>query len=270
MLMMNTVLTHFFDPIFNVDHSWDVAASIIALLSICIAIASFIIALKTLKSQIQTAKNTMPVITQEIQEVLLERMFRKIFDNYIALNALKQIVNQTNYLSYPSEDILRGLKIDDTYIHMELYYNTPSNYKVIHNLLYSIKSYNIKLDVFNEHLKENHISVDYYRKEMERVLKLNKIIAKGWSNVMESLYRYDNNKKWGNFMTILKQIIKSQEKNINQDQFKIYYSEDDFFANLIDIGQKEIILNCMNAYANLTMQGMTDRFIPKNKKATRR
>lgn len=257
-------MTHFFDPIFNVEHSWDVAASIIALLSICIAIASFIIAYKTLKSQIQTAKNTTPIITQEIQELLLERLFRKIFDNYIVLNALKQIMEQTNYLSYPSEDILSGLKIDDTSIHMELYYNTPSHYKIIHNFLCSIKSYNSKLDVFNEHVKDNHISVDFYRREIERVIKLNKMIAKGWSNTMESIYGYDANKKWGNFIKMLQQIIKSQGENIiNQDNPVAYYSYDDFLVNLIDLGRKDVLLDCMNVYANLTIQGFSGRFIPK-------
>ena len=101
---------------------WDWIAVSIALLSLIVAFISLSIAWKTLKSQRQTAENTMPVISIGAQYESLISILILILENYINSIVLKvKTVDITDNGS--GSDILLSLfKINTSDIHLELFY----------------------------------------------------------------------------------------------------------------------------------------------------
>ena len=90
---------------------WDWLAVLIALLSFFIACFSLYYAIKTLKSQRQTEKNTLPIINRDIQRFQLCDLIRKLLDGHMRLTALWHMLNKHAFKVYPTERILRLIKI---------------------------------------------------------------------------------------------------------------------------------------------------------------
>ena len=64
---------------------WDWMAVVVALCSLAVACLSLLIAKKTLASQQQTEKNTLPIINLQTQDVLLDRLYEELFNANISI-----------------------------------------------------------------------------------------------------------------------------------------------------------------------------------------
>lgn len=101
---------------------WDWAAVIVALSSLFVAVKSYIIAFKTLKSQQQTAENTLPVFTKERQYEVFRSIEKKLVDNYLnALTILSIMENDGKDANFSYLELVY-LTIDISEIHIELFY----------------------------------------------------------------------------------------------------------------------------------------------------
>jgi len=207
---------------------WDWLAVSVAFCSLFVACLSYYIARRTLKSQQQTEKNTMPIINTSIQEFLLREFIIKLFDGHIKITAIWYLLNDKKYNNYPSEQILDSVKIPQTYIHCELFYNNPSFFRTIEGLEDMVNEYNCAVATLNNHLHENTINNDIYYKEFKNLIHINDRIARTWDKTMSILFNYGINEKSKAIAPFIKDV--SQEE-IDNTELK-YYSQDEVYTTL--------------------------------------
>lgn len=170
---------------------WDWFSAIVAFFSLIVAISAFVIAKRTLASQKQTEKNTMPIIDSTIQEFLLKEFVLMLLDGQIRICALWNVLYKNNYSCYPSEQILEKVKIPTNTIHPELFYNNKDHYHVINGLLNMLSEYNTNISVLNNHLSKTSIPKNLINTEFSGIVALNQKLARTWEKVMFIIYDYD-------------------------------------------------------------------------------
>ena len=210
---------------------WDWLAVSIALFSFCVAVKSFVIAKRTLASQKQTEKNTMPIINITIQEFLFGQLIIKLLDAYVKLTALWNVVADKDFLYYPSEHILTKLKIDNSVIHLELFYNQPESYKYIDGFREMINEYNINLEVLNQHLKCENIENDMISNEIHSIISANNRIAEKWEKIMSIIFEY----KLPQISKIIEPLIEQYNIKPSEElKLKYYNAEDEVYLTLVE------------------------------------
>ena len=142
---------------------WDWIAVVISLLSFITALYSLWIAWKTLKSQIQTAKNTMPVISFGAQYESLVSIVFQVIENYIDSIVVMAKAEDLTEEKISSDFLLTVSKINTADIHLELFYEN--------NLFDSFtnekeKGHKVSTQLFNEE-KSPYRIVSEYRSHLE-------------------------------------------------------------------------------------------------------
>lgn len=219
---------------------WDWITASVTICSFVVAVCAFIIARKTLKSQKQTEKNTMPVINMEIQEFLFGGLVLKLLDAHVKLAALWYLLNEKEFSYYPSEHILEKLKIDKNLIHVELFYDNFDNYTVVEGFVDMLNSYNINITILNEHLKSPKISNEMLYNEFYSLIHENNRIADKWAINMFSLFQYDKNKYVHLLQPLLDQVTFNEGDNLKLR----YYDENEVYIRFLntDIQKKKLLL----------------------------
>lgn len=208
---------------------WDWVAVSIAFCSFCIAVTALVVAVKTLKSQRQTEKNTMPIITLQIQEFLLKEFVFKLLDGQIRVGALWHLLSAKNYSFYPSEQLLEKVKIPMDIFHIELFYNNADLYHCLNGLVDMTSEYNTNIGVLNNHLKNPSISSDIINQEFDTIVRQNEKIADTWKKVMTIVYGYNNHQ----LSSVFDNILNSVEIEDNYS-YSYYDEEDEVYLNFCD------------------------------------
>lgn len=136
-------------------NTWDWVAVMVALFSLIVAVKSYFIALQTLKSQRETAENTLPLLTKKRQYEVFRSIEKRLVDNYInALCVLSILENKGRGVLFSYLEI-NYFKIDLSEIHLELFYEDESNVempKVFDNKSAYVKLYDLtnSLNLYNE------------------------------------------------------------------------------------------------------------------------
>lgn len=230
---------------FNLD-PWDWFSAIVAFFSLIVAIFAFIIAKRTLASQKQTEKNTMPIINIDIQEFLLKEFIFKLLDGQIRISAIWYLLHGKNYLYYPSEQILEKLKVSTESIHTELFYNRADDYLALQGLLNITIEYNINITVLNAHLSNNSIDNNLLYQEFDNIIKQNAKIAEIWGKVMTCIYNYDPSKTASVFAKLLNMI----NDNVVNYEYVLFKDNDDKYLDLLnDDNDKKKFLYYMDTSA---------------------
>lgn len=122
---------------------WDWVAILISIAAFVVAFFTLNIAIKTLRSQRETQKNTAPIITKSIQEMLWVRLMQQINYNIRKLLALKYLLEKKQYKKKPEEVFVQGLTISiDSFIHEELFYSDETTFKIVHLFKEETNEYN--------------------------------------------------------------------------------------------------------------------------------
>lgn len=158
---------------------WDWIAVIVSFCSFVIAVMSYVIARSTLKSQRQTEKNTMPIITKERQYEVFKSIENQILSNYIYALAIILIMDdESSGYSYSPLKLLYS-KINTSEIHLELFYDTKSYDSMMSNLSFqspymhlykfrsSLESYNQTLTIIGEHTMNPQIDNKIIMREVD-------------------------------------------------------------------------------------------------------
>ena len=132
---------------------WDWVAVFVALCSLGVACASLVIAKRTLSSQRQTEKNTLPVININTQEVLLNKLLFDLLDTATSVKSMQLFFQDGNKLNCANR-FIQGLTVDNSLIHLELYFNNPKMYLEMNRMDKAIKDFNLLLLSLNEVLAE--------------------------------------------------------------------------------------------------------------------
>lgn len=214
---------------------WDWITAGLTMLSLVVAVCAFIIARKTLKSQKQTEKNTMPVINMEIQEFLFSGLVLKLLDAHMKLAALWHLLNEKDFRFYPSEHILEKLKIDKKLIHAELFYGNYDDYRVVEGFLDMLNSYNINIAILNEHLKNPIISNEMLYNEFYSLIHENNRLADKWAINMWSLFQYDKK----NYISLLQPFLDQVTFNEGDNLKLKYYDEDEIYIRFLNTNEQK-------------------------------
>ena len=239
----------------------NIIAVSIAFLSLWIAIWSLRIAIKTLRSQKQTEKNTTPIMSKDIQEFLLRLQIARFADAFMKSTAIMDILAAKKYKSYPSDDIMNSIKIPVDIIHSELFYDDAQTYKDLQGLYEKLVAYNNLVDVIIEHLKNNSVSEKVLEKEFDRLLKRISILYRDWYMFMAITYNYDYKNKESFENGVL---IKSKE--IKETNVKAYYQESNPLTHFItETQEKQLYTLYMNTAIAEYKESFEEIFIPRKK-----
>ena len=230
---------------------WDWMAFVIALFSFCVAFMSLMIAKKTLASQQQTEKNTMPIINLKTQEVLFGKLMSDTYRTRISLEALWLLVREEKK-AYLSKHIINSLKLDSELLHCELFYNNPTFYLQVNDLQKKIKYFNMHLAVVNEYFSDYHGHLDYEIKEkyMSMLEIIIRSIVLQWITAITTIFE-------GNYTDILKkwmiEEIENEEENekfvkivVDNSEMDYYKDREDFVLNKNRF-EKELIESYSNS-----------------------
>ena len=238
-------------------------AIIIALASLGIAIASMMFAKKTLKSQRQTEVNTTPIIQPSIQILLLKEILVKVFDGYMRLLSLKQLYDNNEYRSYVSEEKMTDLKIDNSNIHVELYYNDEMKYRCLQGLSNLIKEFNARIDVCIDHFKNPKINVLLLKNEIARLINKEVDILSTWSKVMCLVFGYNDAKQREVLDRVVERINTFEEEGKSQDSSPLFVSDNVFSLFYDTPEQKENLTSFMNKYSAAVISDFSSLLIER-------
>lgn len=130
---------------------WDWSAIILSLVSLLIAILSFLVARRTLISQKRTEKNTSPIINKKVQLFLLNNSLRELYESLISITALYAALEHTSYKIFPSRQFWHLVYIDTSNLHEELFYGDDTKFQAIYYLKTSLNKFNSDvLDLDND------------------------------------------------------------------------------------------------------------------------
>jgi len=242
-------------------HEWDWLAIIIALSALGIAIISMIIAKNTLRSQKQTEINTTPLINKSIQEYLLNDLLIRLFDGYTKICVLEYLLKKKNFDYYPSEDILDDIILDDSSIHLEVFYNDKNNYTILRGFHDMVVTYNNHIKLINKHLSSTAITKRMMQNEIETLLYSNTDIAKTWGYVMSLTYGYDTKRKSQVIDCIYKTVINEYSDTMNT-KTKIF-DENNCYLEYIEAESKDLYVQNMNKLASNLISFFDGKFIKK-------
>lgn len=168
---------------------WDWIAVTIALFSFVVAVISCIVAFKTFFSQKQTAKNTTPTITVDIQKFLLEKMFVNLLESYISIVIHQKLSKNKSFDLNKTEEIIINQKIPESLIHSELFYKDKEKFHKVNLLAESIANYNENLHILRLIIHDNTIeSISSIQNRLERLRYKCQIIIMQWKLAMIILY----------------------------------------------------------------------------------
>lgn len=211
---------------------WDWIAVSIATLSLIIACLSLIIAYYTLQSQKQTEKNTQPIISDSIQEFLLNKFIVQLLDGEISINALWHLLDGKLYKFYPSESILEKAKIPLDNIHTEVFYGRDVKHHCLKGLLDMVIEYNINISTLNSHLSNQKITADMLSREFGIILNQNVKIAEIWKKNMGIIFQYDAERYSSIFESEIKHVQYDEDYETDYYEGEDVYAE--FFINEVD------------------------------------
>ena len=220
---------------------WDWLAVLIALLSFGIACLSLYYAIKTLKSQRQTEKNTLPIINLDIQRFQLCDFIRKLLDGHMRLTALWHMLNSHAFKVYPTERILRLLKIPHDIIHIELFYNNYVHYRCMQGLIDMVDDYNISIDILESHLKDSSVDSDFLYNEFFHITNKNDSLAEAWDKIMSIVLGYTEEEKSSLFDEYIENI---SDEVVSEHHDIVFYKPSEVYSNFLigDINKKKMLL----------------------------
>lgn len=138
-------------------YKWDWIAVII---SICAAVIAFF----TLKSQVQTQKNTNPIVSTTVQFTLLTVLIEQIVKTMAINYALRSRCIMKNGIIRPEKYVLHWLTLDQSFVHEELYYSEPIKFEAAHILRMKIEDYNYYVETIISDLDKVGFNEDCFKK----------------------------------------------------------------------------------------------------------
>lgn len=168
--------------------TWDWSAIIIALSSLLIAIISLLIAYRTLISQKETQKNTTPILNQKIQLYLLTRKLRNLYESFVFLNTLGIILDTFEKPFIPSMQFWDYVRINNSDLHLDLFYNEDDKFKSFYILAINLERYNSDVEYFVNILKDRNSTHELKFNYISHLLDQIYILIQLWANCYSSTF----------------------------------------------------------------------------------
>lgn len=222
---------------------WDFIAIVIAFCSFCVALRSYFIAKKTLKSQRQTEINTTPLMNKDVQSFLMKENLFQLYDAYINLNALKNVLDECDYGSFPYRGIQQDLEINSDFIHLEIFFTQVTTYHAFKGFTDLIRNYNSGINCFFDSIRNKELTKDYYSKMLEDFIKSVNDMVHYWIIIMKKCYSLNEN----NLSEIMDNIIGLFKYNLEDPRIsKIINKESNFIEFYSEEEKQEELIAIMN------------------------
>lgn len=242
--------------------TWDWLAFIVAILSFFVAGISLIIATRTLRSQKKTEENTTPIMSKQVQEFLFDGFFIDLFDSYLHLNALSNLLEEVRYGAYPSSDIVVDSVLPIYDIHCELYYDDQDSYQVLQGLWKMAEKYNRRLISYGKDLCNPSISACFLENELSDLLGRNIDIAESWSKVISLLSGHKENR---GYYLLSKYILDSAPGDSLSETPQRYDNNDFYVQSYFEGPSQEAFISFMSQYTVGVENTIKDYMMPINR-----
>jgi len=152
------------DPIIQIGkNTYDTAENtrfgIIAWITFFVSVFTLIVSIFTYISQKGTESNTSRLDKKSQKNIILS-MAGHLYRNLVYLYSLKFLMEENNYTSYPSEELLEKMKIDTSVIKPYFYNNLSAENKIqyVNRTIEQITFLNIDIEVFCNQMKDASIA----------------------------------------------------------------------------------------------------------------
>lgn len=144
---------------------------IIATITFCVSIATFIVSVLTYYAQRATQKNTSRLNKKE-QKAILLNMVKQFYRSYVIMAAVLYKMRHTHFDYYPSEIYLEGIKME-TKLLCNYFFSNKSEKVYMDNLsmLGFLNNFNLSIDVCNKHLKNPDIDTNTKESDIKDLIK---------------------------------------------------------------------------------------------------
>lgn len=221
------------EKLFGSDIDWFNFA--FAFLAFIVACISAVYDFRGFRESKRTADNVTRV-SFDVQIAQFDDLIRHLYRNLVCTMAFtKKILNNNKHINYPSEIHLLKLKVlPEDVLHLEKYNNNNYVYKMMHELKLLLRNYDIEIDTAMIHLKDNRVSMDVIRDDLDTLafkpLYLTKKILDIIDKMIEEKVANHNILPFKKAASIItkEHISKLRE---NKDAFKLYNYIDLSIAN---------------------------------------
>lgn len=224
--------------------NWDWAAFTISTIALFYAV-------KTFKSLKQTQINTAPVVNREVQKYLLEKINLAIFDAYIKLFVIKDMLDRNNFDYRPRQWTLLGMRLPLENVHVDLFYDDRKAFSLFDSLVMRIKDYNLKLEIVNSQFMSEQV----HPKELEHgilsILQSNSLIEISCRIITNKVYGISN---YEETLVGIRQelcfIYKSYGLEIKETAKDYFCNEDEYSNSFSKKEDRDAFRSFMNSLAD--------------------
>lgn len=176
---------------------WDWSAVLISFCSVLIAIGSLTVAMKTLKSQKKTEKNTTPSINQDVQLFLLNNKLRDAYESFIhllvlqiSLEGLK--VNGETYKVKPTSQFWDVVRLNVADLHEEIFYNDIKGFTHFHTFVNFVNFYNYDIDLLQQSIEKEEIDPTFKKSVLKKCIENLFPIIQLWHKCLRESFNIEN------------------------------------------------------------------------------
>lgn len=159
-------------------------------LSIIIAVGTALFTLFTWFSQKKTESNTSRLSLTEQKNLLID-MIRHLYRNFVVSYTIAEKMRLAAYRVYPSEEHLQKLKINMEDIHLNLFYKTDSEYRIMNKLAVMMRNYNLEIDVICKHLGDPNIDEATKKRDLSTLLLKCGLLTKQIVDALNTIWEID-------------------------------------------------------------------------------
>ena len=185
-----------------------------------------------------------------------------LFDSYLHLNALSNLLEEVRYGAYPSSDIVVDSVLPIYDIHCELYYDDQDSYQVLQGLWKMAEKYNRRLISYGKDLCNPSISACFLENELSDLLGRNIDIAESWSKVISLLSGHKENRGYD---LLSKYVLDSAPGDPLSETPQRYDNNDFYVQSYFEGPSQEAFISFMSQYTVGVENTIKDYMMPINR-----
>ncbi len=223
---------------------------IIALITFIVSLATLLFAILTYVSQKATQRNTSRLNKNDLDTVFMV-INDKLYYSFVNAVAIKIKMEEMDYNAYPSELVLDDMKVDIDYFSPHILIGLKDD--ALRYSLFSInkiKKYNKTIGIYNDHLKDAHVSKENKYDDLMALLR-NIVNMINEVNLLQNMICFSKRDKKNYNQRLLTRMLNCAmflntyegtrkelpyETTIFKDLFSEYWGEYESFLDKINMG----------------------------------
>lgn len=210
-------------------------AFIISVIALIAAVYSAWYTWKTYTYQKQTEENTSR-LTKPEQRRLLTEMIRHLYRNMVVSYSIKVKMKAIGFGGYPSEEHLLKMMVNLNDIHLNLFYRSNKEHRMMNTLSVELRNYNIELDVICQHFKDPTIDKETKNRDLETLCFKSQYLTERIVQVLGVIWDHDEDGFVEEARGIIREVIREKNQRGGkpyESSFEPYRNPESFFVKKI-------------------------------------